>query len=61
MFFLFPPQQIARWRGVQHVQWMNKDPKNERPNKFTYIPPDVVVGLVREVRSKMCTGGKPPQ
>ena len=43
------------------MQWMNKDPKNERPNKFTYIPPDVVVGLVREVRSKMCTDGKPPQ
>ncbi|XP_076469367.1 uncharacterized protein LOC143299804 [Babylonia areolata] len=49
-------KQISKWRGIHYVNWMNKDSKNEKPNKFTHIPPTVVVDLVKQMISKMCGG-----
>ncbi|KAL8618186.1 hypothetical protein ACOMHN_059193 [Nucella lapillus] len=43
-------------RTSLHFEWMNHDKKNEKPNKFTYIPIPVVVDLVQQVMGKMCPG-----
>ena len=48
-------RSIAAWRGLRYRTWRNKDPRLERPTtQHTYIPPDAVVGLVRELRRQMC-------
>ncbi|KAK7461548.1 hypothetical protein BaRGS_00038694 [Batillaria attramentaria] len=45
---------ISRWRGLHHIHWTNLNATNERANYHTYLPPDIVLRLVNQVKDKIC-------
>ena len=50
-------EALSRWRELVYEQWTNSDPHNEKPNRFTRMPPVVVQTLVRRVLKKLCPTG----
>ncbi|XP_070191928.1 uncharacterized protein [Littorina saxatilis] len=45
---------MAGWRGLHYQTWQNHDSRNEKENHRTYIPPEVVVKMVKEIRKNIC-------
>ncbi|XP_076447251.1 uncharacterized protein LOC143284473 [Babylonia areolata] len=45
---------MATWRGLHYQTWQNTNNNNEKPNQRTYIPPQVAVKMVKEMRKSIC-------
>lgn len=47
-------RSMARWRGLKYLSWQNINPNNELPDKYTYIPPNILRQNVRKLYRKVC-------
>ncbi|XP_061170047.1 uncharacterized protein LOC133179274 [Saccostrea echinata] len=45
---------MAKWRNLYYLRWQNRNPQNEFPNYFTYIPIDVIVDKVNQTVNYKC-------
>ncbi|XP_041347604.1 beta-1,2-xylosyltransferase-like [Gigantopelta aegis] len=45
---------MATWRGLQYQTWQNTDSFNEKKDYYTYIPPQTLLNMFLEVKTKMC-------
>ena len=45
---------MAGWRKLHYQTWQNHDPSNEKADHRTYVPPDVVVKMVKEMMKAIC-------
>jgi len=49
-------QAIARWRRIEYERWTSQRPEDDSPetNYTTYVPPDAIDKLVKQVVRRMC-------
>ena len=45
---------MARWRGLLYKRWVNQDRRNEFKDKYTHIPPDVLLKMLSEAVQGLC-------
>lgn len=45
---------MAQWRNLNYLRWQNRDPQNEFPDFYTYIPIDVIVDKVNQTVTHVC-------
>ncbi|KAK7485098.1 hypothetical protein BaRGS_00023638, partial [Batillaria attramentaria] len=45
---------MATWRGLHYQTWQNHDGDNEKADHKTYVPPTVLVRMVKEMLHNMC-------
>lgn len=49
---------ISKWRGLHHIHWTNLNASYEQPNYHTYISPNLILGMVNELKDKICSHTK---
>ena len=47
-------KSIAQWRNLTYVRWQNRIRTHEHKHFKTYIPPQLVIDLIKQVLHKMC-------
>ena len=48
-------EYLAKWAGVHHITWKNKDKKLEdTKNRYTTVPPKTVVDLTKSLLVQIC-------
>ncbi len=47
-------EAIATWRNLYFERWTNEDPRNEAPNYSTFIPPEIMMTLIKNMARPMC-------
>jgi capsular polysaccharide biosynthesis protein len=52
--FLKHFKAFSRWRGIKYLGWQNTDPKNEYPDYYTRIPPEVVQSHLEKLKKYLC-------
>ncbi|XP_060584906.1 uncharacterized protein LOC132740878 [Ruditapes philippinarum] len=52
--FLKHFKAFSRWRGIKYLGWQNTDPKNEYPDYYTRIPPEVVQSHLEKLKNYLC-------
>lgn len=52
--FLQHFKAFSRWRGIKYLGWQNSDPKNEYPNFYTRVPPEVVTSHLEKLKRYLC-------
>lgn len=52
--FLKHFKAFAKWRNIKYIGWQNADPKNEYPNFYTRIPPEILREHLSSLKRYLC-------